>query len=99
MGDVSPVSEKITRFVALSESPKTNQRFNVGDIVMLKSGGPALTVRQYIPGKGRNQSTTLVDWFLSDEHYSATFFGDQLVLAGEKSSSPPPDDDEDDSSD
>ncbi len=53
--------------------------FNTGDLVVLKSGSPLLTVRNHIPGKGSFPGTVTVDWFVSEENYNATFYENQLV--------------------
>ena len=53
----------------------------IGDVVVLKSGGPLLCVRNYIPGKGKQCATVTVDWYVSDENYSATFYEEQLIMA------------------
>lgn len=57
---------------------------NVGDIVVLKSGSPLLTVRTIIPGKGDVQGMTTVDWFVEGENYNATFYENQLIQAKNK---------------
>ena len=57
----------------------TRSPVNIGDLVVLKSGGPLMTVRAYIPGKGGIQGSVTVDWFVSDENYSATFYENQLM--------------------
>ena len=50
-------------------------KFVVGDIVSLKSGSPLMTVRC-----SPANNTVLVDWFAADEHYTATFYKDQLIF-------------------
>ncbi len=53
--------------------------WNVGDLVVLKSGGPALTVRNFVPGTGKNQGTVTVDWFMEAENLQGTFYENQLI--------------------
>ena len=49
-------------------------KFNVGDSVQLISGGPSMTVRNYMDEKRVN-----VDWFSkSEELQSGNFYEDQL---------------------
>lgn len=55
-------------------------RIQTGEVVVLKSGSPPMTVRVVAPAKGRSQATISVDWFMGEEHYSGTFFENQLVV-------------------
>ena len=49
--------------------------FTGGDLVVLKSGGPVITVRHSSLGG------ITVDWFVAEENYSATFMEVQLLPA------------------
>jgi uncharacterized protein YodC (DUF2158 family) len=52
------------------------QKFKTGDDVVLKSGGPRMTVREYV-ADGKVQC----DWFNgSDDYNNKTFLQDQLDL-------------------
>ena len=54
---------------------KIIEQFKCGDVVMLISGGPLMTVR-FI---GKNAASVRVDWFAEGEHLYADFLPDQLV--------------------
>lgn len=50
--------------------------FSVGDVVWLKSGGPAMTVTLSLPS---DQDLTSVEWFVNDLVQRDTFFTDSLT--------------------
>ena len=52
----------------------TNQEFNIGDIVWLKSGGPAMTVK----GENKNDDI-LCTWFANNEPKDHPFVAGQLT--------------------
>lgn len=56
------------------------QRFVVGDIVMLKSGSPPMTVRLYSTARGGSTALVTVDWFNELENLTANFLPEQLVI-------------------
>lgn len=55
--------------------------FTAGDLVVLKSGSPVMTVRNSTSGKGDIQSVVTVDWFVGEENYTASFYEKQLLEA------------------
>ena len=58
----------------------SNQKFKTGDVVCLKSGGPAMTVRNYGENSYDNLNV-LCDWFEGlKENKFAWFHQDQLEL-------------------
>lgn len=73
MGDVATLTPAI----------RSSAKFRTGDVVVLKSGGPALTVRMITKGAtGKNGSPDLirVNWFVDGEEMTADFLAEQLVL-------------------
>jgi uncharacterized protein YodC (DUF2158 family) len=56
-------------------SLKISEYMKCGDVVMLRSGGPTMTVRSI----SKNTGLIKVDWFAEGEHYEAEFYTDQLV--------------------
>ena len=55
-------------------------RFKVGDVVVLKSGGPALCIRMLVKAAGRGQPDLVrVNWFVEGEEMTADFLAEQLV--------------------
>lgn len=51
------------------------QKFKTGDDVVLKSGGPRMTVNKYVSG-----DSIKCDWFNGSDFNSNTFLQDQLEL-------------------
>ena len=49
-------------------------KFKTGDVVRLKSGGPEMTVQNYVPGKTR----VICTWFDDKGKHSDGFEEDQL---------------------
>lgn len=66
--------------ITIRQQSTRKQRFSVGDIVMLKSGSPPLTVRMYSAARGSSNAIITVDWFNELENLTATFLPDQLVI-------------------
>ena len=52
-----------------------NKKFKVGDKVHLISGGPNMTVREYVNG-----NLVHCDWFAKDEYKSHNFHEEQLKI-------------------
>lgn len=50
-------------------------QFKVGDVVELKSGGPAMTVEGIDPGTGR----VVCKWFVKNEERTGQFLPDTLA--------------------
>lgn len=50
----------------------TNQSFNLGDVVQLKSGGPAMTVT-HVSTNSRDEPAAWCEWFTGHEPKSASF--------------------------
>lgn len=63
----------------------TEKKFQIGDIVLLKSGGPKMTVTKHVgttPFSGPSQYTGNVEctWFIDNELKRGTFPQDSLEL-------------------
>lgn len=58
-------------------------KFNVGDIVQLKSGGPKMTVEK-IGAESYDRSQVYCTWFSGSKHAQNDFNPDTLVMAPEE---------------
>ena len=66
---------------------KENMIFESGDVVVLKSGGPAMTVRHLLnyPATAQSSMGVLCDWMDNKgRHKQASFAIDQVTLIKEK---------------
>jgi uncharacterized protein YodC (DUF2158 family) len=54
---------------------RKESNFTGGDLVVLKSGGPVMTVRHVSGGN------VVVDWFVAEENYAGNFLEVQLFPA------------------
>jgi uncharacterized protein YodC (DUF2158 family) len=54
-------------------------KYQLGDVVVLKSGGPTMTIRILYPPKGRSGWMIETDWFNDCEHWSGEFFEEELI--------------------
>jgi uncharacterized protein YodC (DUF2158 family) len=57
------------------------QKYNTGDVVQLKSGGPKMTVEEYSPGGIENMLHVWCSWFAGSKHERAIFPEDTLEPA------------------
>ena len=53
--------------------------FRPGEIVVLKSGSPPMTVRSVTGGNKRSPMFVKVDWFAEADNMSTDFLADQLL--------------------
>lgn len=61
------------------------QNFNIGDVVVLKSGSPAMTVESYHinPMDGEQTTTVWCSWFDDSKRNKEMFEQDALMLESE----------------
>ncbi|MCL5051638.1 DUF2158 domain-containing protein [Igneacidithiobacillus siniensis] len=61
------------------------EKFKSGDIVKLKSGGPNMTVSNYVGiAAGRESKTVQCKWFAGAKSESSNFYEDMLVPVEEE---------------
>lgn len=57
--------------------------FSVGDVVLLNSGGPKMTVESVVYDTSDDTYSVDCTWFMGDEVQEGTFVGETLQLAKE----------------
>ena len=59
-----------------------SETLKVGDVVQLKSGGPHMTIKQYLAAFSGQQSTTVIcNWFVGTKLETGKFDVHTLILA------------------
>lgn len=62
-----------------SKNDSIECQYSLGEVVVLKSGGPAMTIREIYPPKNGSPMMIETDWFDESEHWSGEFFIHQIL--------------------